>query len=136
ALWDDQERAQHVMKSVAHLETMLQTWQDLEQRSQDVQALLELASEAGDEERAELVADLGRDLAALEREYDALEVTLTLSGPYDSRNAVLSIHAGAGGTEAQDWAEMLLRMYTRWAESRGFSTEVLFISSGDEAGIK
>jgi peptide chain release factor 2 len=135
-LWDDQERAQRVMKGVARLESMLQTWGDLEQHSQDVQALLELAAESDEEEREALLADLNAELGALERQFDALEVQLTLGGEYDARNAVLSIHAGAGGTEAQDWAEMLLRMYTRWAEARGFSTEILFISSGDEAGIK
>ncbi len=135
-LWDDPERAQHVMKSVARLETMLQTWQQLETQSQDVQTLLELTSEAPESERPALIEDLSAELAALERQYDELEVTLTLGGPYDARNAVLSSHAGAGGTEAQDWAEMLLRMYTRWANARGFSTEILFISSGEEAGIK
>jgi peptide chain release factor 2 len=136
SLWDDQERAQHVMKAVSRLETMLQTWQDLEQQSQDVQAMLELVAEAAEDDRVALLDDLRAELAALEREYNALEVTLTLGGPYDARNAVLSIHAGAGGTEAQDWAEMLLRMFTRWAEGKGFSTEILFISSGEEAGVK
>ena len=73
---------------------------------------------------------------ALERELDALEFELTFSGPYDDRNAILAIHAGAGGTESQDWAEMLLRMYLRWCERRGFPAEVIDLMPGEEAGIK
>ncbi|MPZ99791.1 MAG: peptide chain release factor 2 [Dehalococcoidia bacterium] len=135
-LWDDQQRAQQVMKDVAHLERVVTTWAALEQHSEDIQGLLELAAETEDEERQALLADIERELAGLEREFDALEIDLTLSGPYDARNAVLSVYAGAGGTEAQDWAEMLLRMYLRWADSHRFGTEILSISSGDEAGIK
>ncbi|MEX2445991.1 MAG: peptide chain release factor 2 [Dehalococcoidia bacterium] len=135
-LWDDQAEAQRVMKGVARLESLLATWQNLEGHSTDLQTLLEMAAEAGDEDQAALADDIREELSELEREFDALEVQLTLSGPYDGRNALLSIHAGAGGTEAQDWAEMLLRMYTRWGESRGFSAQILSLSSGEEAGIK
>ena len=135
-LWDDRANAQRVMRGVARLEGLLATWQDLEAHSADVQALLELAEEATDEERESLTEDIERDLSALEREYQALEIALTLGGPYDARNALLSIHAREGGTEAQDWAEMLLRMYLRWAESHKFKTEILSLSPGDEAGIK
>ena len=124
------------MRGVARLEGLLGTWHTLETASRDVQELLELAAEASTEEQAELAGDIERELSDLERQYRALEIVLTLGGPYDARHAVLSIHAGAGGTEAQDWAEMLLRMYLRWAESHGFPTEILSLSAGEEAGVK
>ncbi len=135
-LWDDRANAQRVMRGVARLEGLLATWQNLETHSADVQALLELAEEGTDEERALLTEDIERDLSNLEREYRDLEVALTLSGPYDQRNALVSIHAREGGTEAQDWTEILLRMYLRWAESHRFKTDILSLSPGDEAGIK
>ena len=135
-LWDDRANAQRVMRGVARLEGLLTTWQNLEAHSADVQALLELAAEATEEERAGLTEDIERDLSALEREYEALEIALTLSGPYDQRNALISIHAREGGTEAQDWTEMLLRMYLRWAESHKFKSDILSLSPGDEAGVK
>ena len=135
-LWDNQVRAQRVMKEVASLELVITTWHRLEQAFSDLGALLELAEETEGDERAALLADAERDLDAVEREFEAVEVRLTLGGPYDARSALLSLHAGAGGTEANDWTEMLLRMYLRWAESHGFKTEILSISSGEEVGIK
>ncbi len=135
-LWNDRENAQRVMKSVARLESLIETWAVLERSSQDLQELTELAAEADEAERHELQVDIERELAELESRYQTLEVTMTLSGPYDSRNAMLSIHAGAGGTEAQDWAEMLLRLFLRWAQQHKFGAEVLAISNGEEAGIK
>lgn len=133
-LWDDQNRAQRVMKDVSRLENLVSTWNVLETGSSDIQEFIALA-EAEDDPTA-LAADLEAELAKLEHQFDALELQLTLSGEYDDRNAMLSIHAGAGGTEAQDWAEMMLRMYLRWADSHGFKTEILSISNGEEAGIK
>lgn len=135
-LWDDQQHAQSVMKGVARLESLIETWAVLEQSSQDLQELTELALEVDEEEREALQADIERELEDLEARYQALELQVTLSGPYDDRNAMLSIHAGAGGTEAQDWAEMLLRLYLRWAQQHDFTTEIMSISNGDEAGIK
>ena len=135
-LWDDRAHAQRVMRGVASLEGLLATWQNLEVHSADVQALLELAAEAKEEERAGLTEDIERDLSELEREYHALELVLTLGGPYDQRNALISIHAREGGTEAQDWTEMLLRMYLRWAESHRFKADILSLSPGDQAGVK
>ena len=135
-LWNDQAHAQGVMKGVSRLESLLATWQDLEAHSSDLQALLELAAEASDEQHEALAADIEGELSVLERQYRGLELQLTLGGPYDGRNALLSLHAGAGGTEAQDWAEMLLRMYLRWAEAHRFGAEILSLSGGDEAGIK
>jgi peptide chain release factor 2 len=124
------------MKAVSRLETLITTWQRLETSSQDVLAFLELAAESEGDERDGLLAEAEAELAGLESDYEALELTLTLGGQYDAKNAILSIHAGAGGTEANDWTEMLLRMYLRWAESRRYKTEILAVSSGDETGIK
>ena len=124
------------MKEVARLEALTSTWSDLERRSTDLEALVALAGEAGEEEHAELAADIEGELADLERQYADLEFTLTLSGPYDDHPALLAIHAGAGGTDAQDWTEMLLRQYLRWAQQQGFTSEVLSISNGEEAGLK
>ena len=124
------------MRGVSRLESLLATWHTLETASHDLQALLELAAEAPEAEWPALETDIEAELSVLERQYRALEIVLTLGGPYDARNAVLSIHAGAGGTEAQDWAEMLLRMYLRWAESHRFTSEILSLSAGEEAGVK
>ena len=127
------------MKQVARLESVISTWTDLERRSSDIEQLVALAGEtddSGQRDREALAADIRAELGGLEDEYTELEVALTLGGEYDGRNAVLSIHAGAGGTEAQDWAEMLLRMYLRWGDAHGLSAEILAISSGEEAGIK
>lgn len=135
-LWDDSARAQRVMKEVARLEGIVNSWQRLESSVSDLTAMAELIDETSGDERAELLADAEREIEALERDFEALEVRLTLGGPYDARGALLSLHAGAGGTEANDWTEMLLRMYLRWAEKHGFKTEILSISSGEEVGIK
>jgi len=135
-LWDNPSKAQSVMRTVSRLEDLISTWQRLEQASQDMQAMLELIEETEGEERDALLDEARGDLATLERDYEALEVSLTLGGQYDAKSALLSIHAGAGGTEANDWSEMLLRMYLRWAEKRGFKTEILSLSAGDEVGVK
>jgi peptide chain release factor 2 len=133
-LWDDQNRAQRVMKDVSRLENLVSTWQLLETGSSDIQEFIALAE--AEDDPAALADDLRAELVKLEEQFAALELALTLGGEYDDRNAMLAIHAGAGGTEAQDWAEMLLRMYLRWADSHGFKTEIMAISNGEEAGIK
>lgn len=122
------------MKRLAQLKARVQTWRDLERRALELGQLIELA--AAEAEPGPIVGDLARDLDELAARLDQLEFALTLSGPYDDRNAILAIHAGAGGTESQDWAEMLLRMYLRWAERRGYETQVLDLTPGEEAGIK
>ena len=99
----------------------------------DLEVLLELALEGEDEE---LVGELFKELASTEGEVTSFELTRMLSGAHDSHHAILDVNSGAGGTEAQDWGEMLLRMYLRWAERRGFKTEILSIHPGEEAGIK
>ena len=135
-LWDEPQRAQTLMKRIAKLESITGTWADLERGLTDLEGLLALAEETGEAEREGLLRDMDSELKALERQFADLEFALTLGGPYDDHNAVLDIHAGAGGTEAQDWAEMLLRMYLRWAETRGMKADLLSVSGGDEAGIK
>ncbi|GAB4324617.1 MAG: peptide chain release factor 2 [Dehalococcoidia bacterium] len=131
--WDDAEQARAVMQEIASLRAEVDTWRGLERRAGDLAELLKLAIAEGDES---IGPSSERELRALEREVDQLEFRLMLSGPYDRRNAILAVHAGAGGTESQDWAEMLLRMYLRWAERHNFETDILDTSEGDEAGIK
>ncbi len=121
------------MQEAASARDRVETWRGLENRVRDVAEFLELAEEEGDETVA---ASAAADLEQVESELRSLEFQLQLSGPYDSRNAILAVHAGAGGTDSQDWAEMLLRMYLRWAERRGFQTEMLDVTEGEEAGIK
>jgi len=111
----------------------LTTWNELETRAGDLLAAVELLAEAPD---AELEAELDRDAAALETDYLRERTALLFSGPYDDRPALLSISAGAGGTEATDWTEMLLRMYLRWAERHRFPTEILDQQEGEQAGLK
>lgn len=121
------------MRRMTALQGQVDQWRGLSRRASDLGELLELAVDDGDES---LIAEVGRDTSRLLHELDSLELTLMLSGPYDANNAILSVHAREGGTDSQDWTQMLLRMYTRWAEERGYSTEVLDLAEGDEAGIK
>ncbi len=117
------------MRRLASLRDEVEGWSGLAQRARDALDLVSLDDES-------LARDLGAETDALEQEVDRLEFHLLLSGPYDRGDAILAIHAGAGGTDAQDWAEMLLRMYLRWAESRGYTTELLDRLPGEEAGVK
>jgi peptide chain release factor 2 len=121
------------MRRLADLRQQAETWRGLETRARDLAGLLELVAAEGDEG---LAADIAADLQALAAELDERELSLALSGTYDRRDAILAIHAGAGGTDSQDWAEMLLRMYLRWADQRGYQTRVLDVMAGEEAGIK
>ncbi|MBN1976136.1 MAG: peptide chain release factor 2 [Anaerolineae bacterium] len=127
--WDDPEAAQGAMRRLSSLREEAALWAALAQRVQDG---LELAA-LGD---LSLVEDLSVETEALEEEVDQLEFHLLLSGAHDRGDAILAIHAGAGGTDAQDWAEMLLRTYLRWAEACGYKTEVMDRLPGEEAGIK
>ena len=121
------------MKRLSSLNARVETWRGLERRSGDASELIELATADSDEG---LTEELQQEVDGMVAELDKLELELTLSGKYDRRDAILAIHAGAGGTESQDWAEMLLRMYLRWADKQGFETSVLDSTSGEEAGIK
>jgi peptide chain release factor 2 len=131
--WDDPQSAQRVMRHLADIRERVTTWRSVESRVSELLELLDLAQEEGDEELARSVT---ADALGLEGQLQELELDLALSGEYDRRDAILSIHAGAGGTESQDWTEMLLRMYLRWADKRGYAANVLDITPGEEAGIK
>jgi peptide chain release factor 2 len=131
--WNDQPSAQAAVQQAKSLRATLEPFAALEARvrsAEELDTLLELDPDAG------LNAELDADIAALEGDVEALRLRSFLSGPDDHRDAQLEISAGAGGTEAQDWAQMLMRMYTRWAERRGYTIEVLDLSDGEEAGIK
>jgi peptide chain release factor 2 len=131
--WDDPAGAQHTMRQIAELEEIVRGWEVLQRSADDIATLIELASEAGDES---LQAELDRELSALEEQLDRAELEKLLSGENDRLGAMLDINAGAGGTEAQDWAAMLLRMYTRWAERKGYRVSLADMVEGEVAGIK
>ena len=133
AFWNEPQTAQDVMRRLSTVRARVSTWRGLESKVRELLELVDLAEAEADQATA---ADVQRDTAALERQLDDLEFELTFSGPYDDRSAILAVHAGAGGTESQDWAEMLLRMYLRWCEQRGFQAEVIDLMPGEEAGIK
>jgi len=121
------------MRRLAEAREQVETWRGLEAKVGELSDLLELAEAEGDEATA---ADVSAEVEALAARVDKLELSLALSGEYDRRDVILAIHAGAGGTDSQDWAEMLLRMYLRWAESHGYQARVLDMTVGEEAGIK
>jgi peptide chain release factor 2 len=129
--WDDQEAAARTSAAHARSQKRLKTFRGLKSDVADLDELAELA--AGDEE---MEAELGTQLASVERRLAELEEARLFSGEYDAGDAVVSVHAGAGGTDSQDWAEILLRMYLRWAERRGFAVEMVEASPGEEAGLK
>jgi peptide chain release factor 2 len=117
------------MRRLARLREEVETWSALERRIGDASELASLQDEA-------LAVELESEVEAIRQQLDRLELAAMLSGPYDADDAILAIHAGAGGTDSQDWAQMLERMYLRWAEAHGFKTEILDRSEGEEAGIK
>ena len=131
--WDNQELAVVRVNELKQLNLTLKPLEDLAGRGDDLQVLLELADEDSSGEMLAEIVETRRNLA---RSLDRLELQAMLSEPYDGANAFVSIQAGEGGTDASDWAQMLMRMYLRWAEHRGFETEILDISASDEAGIR
>jgi peptide chain release factor 2 len=131
--WDAPESAEGLLKERKALETILSKWSGLVKGLDDLQACRDLFDETGD---PSLAAEIDQQLAATESSVDEIELDRMLSGEDDERNAILTIHAGAGGTESQDWAEMLLRMYMRFADRTGFEVEVVERQEGEEAGIK
>jgi peptide chain release factor 2 len=131
--WDNPDNAKDVVGEVSQLKRWLDPFRDLERRLADARELAALVSDDRDEE---IEAGLAEEAARLESGVAQLELQGMLRGPDDNRDALLTIHPGAGGTESQDWAEMLLRMYTRWAERRDFTVHVLDMVAGEEAGIK
>lgn len=131
--WDDGEKARRLMTHINGLKETVNRYQSLRNQLDDLQALWELATEAEDEN---LLPELKNQQRNLEKQLEKLELEVLLSGEYDNHAAILSLHAGAGGVEAQDWAQMLLRMYMRYCESRGFKVELMDSLPGEEAGIK
>lgn len=131
--WDDNTKAQGVIAELNAIKSVVEQYDRLYVDSEDLQTMLELAEEESDES---LEAELIQGIAVLVEKVNGFELQLLLNQPYDKLNAILELHPGAGGTESQDWAQMLYRMYTRWAEKRGFKVEVLDYLDGDEAGIK
>ena len=129
--WSDQERSSKINQQRARLEESLELDHDITRRLDDIQALIELAREG-----EPVVDDLASHQKETEEFIDRVETKVLLSGENDQLNAIVNIHPGAGGTEAQDWAEMLMRMYLRWAEQNGFKTKMLDYQEGEEAGIK
>ncbi len=129
--WDDQERAASTSAAHARTQRRLETFRGLERDAADLDELSELAAED-----SELAGELDSQLASIESRLAALEEARLFSGEYDSGDAVVTVRSGAGGTDSQDWAEMLLRMYLRWADRRGFEVELKEASEGEEAGIK
>lgn len=131
--WDDQQKAQEVMKQLNGLKAKLHQIQELEAHFEELEIMCELSEEEND---TALLKEIEDSLSKVEAEVKNLQIEVLLSGPYDKNNAIVSLHPGAGGTESQDWAEMLYRMYMRWAEKKGFAVEILDFLAGDEAGIK
>jgi peptide chain release factor 2 len=131
-LWDDQDHARQVTTEYGRVGDDVKALDDLASTLDDAEALYDMAVEEGDESQAQDIED---EVAALTKALDDLELRSLFTGDYDEADAICEIHAGAGGTDAQDWAEMMLRMYTRWAERRGFAYEIDEVSPGTEAGI-
>ena len=131
--WDDQAKAQEVLQDLSDYKASLTQLKEWQTNLEDTDAILELLQADSDQA---LFEEARGTVAKLSHELDQWELQQLLSGPYDKKGAVLAINAGAGGTDAQDWAEMLLRMYTRWAEQNGFKAHLVEMSEGEEAGIK
>ncbi len=133
AFWDNPDEAQKIAQEVTRLKDSIGQYRDMADRHSDMAVLWQLGMEENDES---VYPEVAAALTALERDMEHLELTLMLSGEYDANNAILTLHAGAGGTEAQDWAQMLLRMYVRWAEKNNYKLETMDFLAGDEAGVK
>ncbi len=133
SFWEDSRKAQGLVQERAELARTLATLKDLVRQAEESRILWEMATEASDES---MTTEIQESLRAAREAFEAFELKVVLSGPQDRKNVIVSIHPGAGGTESQDWAQMLLRMYLRWAERAGFKAEVVDLLPGEEAGIK
>ncbi|MBU0646540.1 peptide chain release factor 2 [Patescibacteria group bacterium] len=131
--WRDQEKAKEVGKQAADLKSELAVWESFNQEADDLLEMAQLADQEGDES---LSGEIGSKLEKLEAAFSKMEFAILLAGPYDKANAIVAIHAGSGGTEAQDWSEMLLRMFVRFAEQKGFEVQIVDEARGEEAGFK
>ena len=130
--WNDSEKASRKMSEIADLRKQVASWEDLETRTRDILEIIEITSDSDHT----MVNDIEKGLETIETELDKAEFTMLFSGEYDKSSAILSVYAGSGGVDAQDWAEMLLKMYLKFAEKQGYKASIMSISSGDEAGIK
>jgi len=133
AFWEESRRAQAVVQERSDLARLVGQWQELAQKVEELRLLWELAREESDESVA---PEIEQGIREVRQAVDAFQLKVILSGPHDGKTAILSIHPGAGGTESQDWAQILMRMYLRWTERAGFKAEVVDLLPGDEAGIK
>ncbi|ACL70392.1 bacterial peptide chain release factor 2 (bRF-2) [Halothermothrix orenii H 168] len=133
-LWDDNKKAREITRKSKVVKDRIKSLKKLDELREEAEVMIELAEE--DETNRELWSEVEDYINSLEEKIDKMELKFRLNGEYDDCNAILSIHPGAGGTESQDWADMLLRMYVRWAESHGYKVETLDYLPGDEAGIK
>ncbi len=131
--WNDTEVSQKKMKELKSLKDDIQTYGELQTRYEDIETLLAMGEEEGE---LSLLPEIEEAIQAYQQQFEAIRIKTLLSGEYDADSAIVSLNAGAGGTESCDWASMLYRMYTRWASSKGFELEVLDYHEGDEAGIK
>lgn len=131
--WDDADNSHKVLKKISSLKSVVSKYEKLQSSYDDISVMLELAAEENDES---LLPDIKSELAEFTKNVDELTLATLLTGQYDANNVILTLHAGAGGTEAQDWTEMLMRMYHHWADSHGFKTTLLDTLDGNDAGIK
>ncbi|MCZ6819547.1 MAG: PCRF domain-containing protein, partial [Calditrichaeota bacterium] len=131
--WDDQEKAQQVMREISGHKDIVELYKEIESKYNDLEVLLELANDEQDEDTFK---DVQGELGELKKRLAQIEFQNMLGEPDDPNNALMTIHPGAGGTESQDWAQMLMRMYIRWIENKAFSYNVLDLQGGEEAGIK
>ena len=131
--WDQVEKSQEVMRELKGLKDTLQTYENLEKAYEDILAYIEIVLL---EQDASMIEEIGQMLSDFKEGFEQLRIATLLSGPYDKDSAILTLHAGAGGTESCDWVSMLYRMYTRWADKRGYQVEELDYLEGEEAGIK
>lgn len=131
--WDDVENSQMTFQQIKELKEAINAYNALISSFEDANTLIELAVEENDES---IVNDIDKEIKLLSKNIEGLRLSSLLTEPYDKNNAILTLHPGAGGTESQDWAQMLLRMYTRWAEKKGYKVKILDFLEGDEAGIK
>lgn len=131
--WDSTEKSQAYMKELKNLKDVVEQFNEMEQQYDDIQILLEMGYEEND---SSLVSEIKEELEKFIEEFEELRLNTLLSGEYDKDNAILTLHAGAGGTESCDWASMLFRMYQKWADKKGYTTELLDFLDGEEAGYK
>lgn len=131
--WEDPEKSTKIVQLAKNLKDTVQAYKDLEQQYEDIGVMIEMGNEEND---PSLIPEVEEMLAEFKEKLEAMRISTLLSGDYDSHNAILKLNAGAGGTESCDWCSMLYRMFCRWAEKKGFQTEVLDYLDGDEAGIK